>query len=130
MTKLNQPCPCGSGKKYRACCAAKDAARRKLAKQSKKLLTWVGAAAVVGALAYGIARSSGVPFDEKDLTVVDFTILNSSQKKTALEAANGTRCVCGCGMTLAQCVATDSTCPLRDGNIGKIRTMVTQAKGS
>jgi hypothetical protein len=30
-------------------------------------------------------------------------------------------------MTLAQCVATDSTCPIRDSNVARIRTMVTEA---
>jgi hypothetical protein len=30
-------------------------------------------------------------------------------------------------VTLAQCVATDSTCPVRDGNIDRIRTMVKDA---
>jgi hypothetical protein len=28
-------------------------------------------------------------------------------------------------MTLAQCVATDMTCPIRTENLGRIRTMVT-----
>jgi hypothetical protein len=31
-------------------------------------------------------------------------------------------------MTLAQCVATDSTCPVREGNIDRIRTMVRDAE--
>ena len=31
----------------------------------------------------------------------------------------------GCGMTLAQCVATDMTCPIRTDNLGRIRGMVT-----
>ncbi len=32
MTKIgrNDPCPCGSGKKYKKCCEAKDSAPRKL----------------------------------------------------------------------------------------------------
>jgi hypothetical protein len=31
-------------------------------------------------------------------------------------------------MTLAQCVSTDSTCPVREGNIDRIRTMVRDAE--
>ena len=57
-------------------------------------------------------------------------VMAASEKRTALEAANSARCTCGCGMTLAQCVSTDSTCPVREGNIGRIRTMVQQAKGT
>ena len=30
-------------------------------------------------------------------------------------------------MTLAQCVATDMTCPVREGNLDRIRTMVRNA---
>ncbi len=44
---------------------------------------------------------------------IDFSGLDAKQKRGALEAANAARCNCGCGMTLAQCVATDSTCPIR-----------------
>jgi len=33
-------------------------------------------------------------------------------------------------MTLAQCVATDSTCPIRDSNVDKIRHLVDQASHS
>jgi len=50
-----------------------------------------------------------------------------STERTALEAANTARCTCGCGMTLAQCVSTDMTCPVREGNIEKIKTMVRDA---
>ena len=30
-------------------------------------------------------------------------------------------------MTLAQCVATDSTCPIRETNVDKIKNMVEEA---
>jgi hypothetical protein len=91
------------------------------------MLTWivgVGAAALV---VYGVSQMSGVAYSDKDLAVVDFSNLSSKEKRTALEAANAARCTCGCGMTLAQCVATDSTCPLRTGNIDRIKGMVAQA---
>ena len=125
--KLGQPCPCGSGRKYKDCCAARHAARRRTLRRSRKLLTWIGAIAVVAALIYGISLTSGVPYTDVDIRVVDFSGLNQREKRTALQAANRERCSCGCGMTLAQCVATDSTCPRRTTNIGRIKTMVDQA---
>lgn len=67
---------------------------------------------------------SGVAYTDADIRVVDFSLLTSKEKRSALQAANRARCVCGCGMNLAQCVATDSTCPLRDRNIQSIRTIV------
>jgi len=87
----------------------------------------LAALAVVALLLYGVTEMSGVPYDDKDIGVVDFSGLTRSQKKEALQAANRSRCTCGCGMNTAQCVATDSTCPLREDNIKKIRTMVRDA---
>lgn len=81
--------------------------------------------AVAAAIIYGISTSSGVAYSDADLHGVDFSILNASEKRTALQTANRARCNCGCGMTLAQCVATDMTCPIRTENLGRIRTMVT-----
>lgn len=89
---------------------------------------WALAVLVVGLLGYAISGMSGVAYDEKAIGVVDFSGLTSAQKKEALQAANRSRCPCGCGMNTAQCVATDSTCPLREDNIGKIRTMVREAR--
>ena len=86
--------------------------------------------AVVGGLIYGLARSSAIRYTERDLTDIDFTYLNEDQKRAALVEANADRCTCGCGMTLAQCVATDMTCPVRTGNITKIRGMVQKALNS
>jgi hypothetical protein len=123
--KPNQPCPCGSGKKYRDCHALKDSRRRKLVSQSRKLLIWVGAIAVIALVVYGL--SSTVAYDEKKIAAVNFSGLNASQKRTALRAANAARCTCSCGMTLAQCVATDSTCPIRTDNIARIKGMVAEA---
>ena len=122
--KLSQPCPCGSGKKYKHCCALKKETRRRTVRRSKKILKWIGAAAVLALLVYAFSRTPGVPYTDTDIAVVDFSGLNLSQKRVALGAANQARCSCGCGMTLAQCVATDSTCPRRSQNIQRIRTMV------
>ena len=103
-------------------------AKRRAARRSSKLVTWVVAIGAAALVVYGVSQMSSIAYGDKDLAVVDFSDLNSKEKRTALEAANSARCTCGCGMTLAQCVATDSTCPLRDGNISRIRGMVAQAR--
>jgi hypothetical protein len=92
-----------------------------------RLLTWSAVVGVLGLAAYGVSQMSSIAYTDKDIRAVDFSSLDSTQRKTALEAANQARCVCGCGMSLAQCVATDSTCPLRDGNIVRIQAMVEKA---
>jgi hypothetical protein len=102
-------------------------AKRRAARRSSKLLTWIVVAATMALVVYGISQMSSIAYSDRDLGVVDFSDLSSKQKRTALEAANSARCTCGCGMTLAQCVATDSTCPLRVGNIDRIKGMVAQA---
>ena len=128
--KLNQPCPCGSGKKYRECCAQRDERRRKDVRRSKQILKWAGGLAALALIIYLVSQASGVPFDEDAIGVVDFSALSGPQKRIALQTANGARCTCGCGMTLAQCVATDSTCPVRSDNIDRIKDMVAKAKVS
>jgi hypothetical protein len=92
-----------------------------------RALKWIAALAVVGLVVYGVSQMDGVAYGERELGVVNFSDLSSSGKRSALKAANLARCACGCGMTLAQCVATDSTCPVRDGNIDRIKTMVKEA---
>ena len=99
---------------------------RKAARRSR-LITWVTIAAVVGLVGYGLSQLSNVAYTDQDIKVVDFSSLDGKQKRGALEAANQARCTCGCGMTLAQCVATDSTCPVRDSNIDRIKVIVQQA---
>jgi len=102
---------------------------RKAAGRSK-LVKWLVIAAVVGGIGYGISQMSTIAYGEAEIKVVDFSGLDAAQKRSALEAANAARCTCGCGMTLAQCVATDSTCPVRDDNIAQIRRIVDQASRS
>lgn len=91
---------------------------------------WVGVLAVVGGIFYFLANTSGIAYGERQLTAIDFSSLNADQKRAALVEANADRCTCGCGMTLAQCVATDMTCPVRQDNITKIRGMVQKALAS
>ena len=85
-------------------------------------------AGAVALVVYGVSQMSSIAYSDQDILVVNFSDLSSKEKRTALEAANTARCTCGCGMTLAQCVSTDSTCPMRDGNIDRIKGMVAQAR--
>lgn len=101
-------------------------ARRATARRAS-LIRWTVGLALLALIIFGLSQMSNVAYDEDDIGVVSFADLSSNQKQTALEAANGARCPCGCGMTLAQCVATDSTCPLRQTNIDRIRGMVAEA---
>ena len=106
---------------------SKHAARNRLVRRAKSFGITLAVLAVVGAIIYALASSPGIAYNERDLTDIDFTSLNSEQKRAALVEANAGRCTCGCGMALAQCVATDMTCPIRSGNITKIRAMVQKA---
>ena len=92
-----------------------------------KLVKWIVAAAVLGAAGYGVSQMSNIAYGDAEIKVIDFSGLDAKQKRGALEAANAARCNCGCGMTLAQCVATDSTCPIRQDNVDKIKKMVNDA---
>jgi hypothetical protein len=92
-----------------------------------KLVKWLVAAAVIGGIGYGVSQMSNIAYGEAEIKVIDFSGLDAKQKHGALQAANAARCNCGCGMTLAQCVATDSTCPIRETNVDKIKRMVDDA---
>jgi hypothetical protein len=85
-------------------------------------------AGVVALVVYGVSQMSSIAYTDRDIAVVDFSMLSSKEKNNALEAANRARCTCSCGMTLAQCVATDSTCPVRNDNIDRIKRIVEEAR--
>lgn len=101
--------------------------RRKKSSPWVRALAWVAVLGMAGLVLYGVLQTSGVPYGENALSMVNFTGLNASQKQTVLKAANGARCTCGCGLGLAECVATDSTCPIRESNIDRIKAMVREA---
>ena len=105
-------------------------ARNRLLRRAKSSAITLGVLAIIGAILYALATSPSIAYNERDLTDVDFTSLTADQKRAALVEANADRCSCGCGMALAQCVATDMTCPIRSGNITKIRGMVQKAMNS
>jgi hypothetical protein len=110
------------GKRQRA---AKS--RSRVPKPLRKVLVWAAVLSLAAGFIYVVSENAGVPYDERAIAVVDFSSLDATAKKTALQAANRARCTCTCGMQLAQCVATDSTCPIRTENIERIKTMVRQA---
>lgn len=138
----NEACPCGSGKKYKRCCALKEGGALK---GSTKILIWIAGVALAVFLGYAVTQmgpgSGSGPslgmggmartgyYTDRDLREVDFSALTEEQKHEVLDHANEARCTCGCGMSLAQCVATDSTCPLRNSNIERIRSLVQQETG-
>jgi hypothetical protein len=103
-------------------------AKRRAARRSSALLKWTVATGVVALVVYGVSQMSNIAYSDKDLAMIDFSDLSPREKRTALKEANSARCPCGCGMTLAQCVATDGTCPLRNGHIDRIRDMVARAR--
>jgi hypothetical protein len=92
-----------------------------------KAIKWTIGVALVAGLGYLVSQSSDVPYNERAIGVVNFSDLSPKGKKAALKAANDARCSCGCGLGLAECVSTDKTCPIREGNIERIRAMVRDA---
>ena len=125
-----QPCPCGSGKLYKNCCALKGRQRRaRLVKKARRLIPRIAVVGVLVLLVYGISQiGPSLAFTDRDLNMINFSGLNPDKKEEVLVAANRAACTCGCGMKLAQCVATDSTCPIRSSNIQQIANMVEDAK--
>src|SRR5688572_24951437 len=110
--------------KSRAKPNTKYVARGRTMRRVKTAAIWIAVVAAIGGILYGLATTSSIAYNERHLTAIDFTSLSDDQKHAALVEANTGRCGCGCGMTLAQCVATDMTCPIRTDNITKIRAMV------
>jgi hypothetical protein len=105
-------------------------AKRRAAKKRSRALKWTVALAAVALIGYGISQMSNVAYGERQLPMINFSDLTAEQKHAALEEANEARCPCGCGMTLAQCVATDPNCPMRTGHITLIREMVARARAA
>ncbi len=110
-----------------------------------KILIWIAGVALAVLLGYAVTHmgpgSGSGPslgtggmlrtgyYTDRDLREVDFSALTGEQKQEVLDQANEARCTCGCSLGLAQCVATDSTCPLRNSNIERIRSLVQQESG-
>jgi hypothetical protein len=105
-------------------------AQRRASRQRSKVIKWTVALGVVALIGYGVSQMSNIAYGENRLPMINFSDLTAAQKDAALEEANEERCPCGCGMTLAQCVATDETCPMRSAHIDLIRGMVARARAS
>jgi hypothetical protein len=101
--------------------------RKKPARSATALLKWGLFGAILLLVVYGLSQMSGIAYTDRDISVVNFSTLSSQERRSALRAANGAGCSCGCRMTLAQCVSTDSTCPIREANIERIKTIVREA---
>ena len=101
--------------------------RRTRAAPFYKAIKWTVGLALAASVVYLVIQSAGVPYDDRAIGVVNFSDLSPKGKKAALKAANDARCSCGCGLGLAECVSTDKSCPIRESNIERIRTMVRDA---
>ena len=109
---------------------AREEERRRRQKGSPlylKAIKWVVGLSLTAGAVYFISQSAGVPYDDKAIAVVNFSDLSAKGRKVALKEANAARCSCGCGLGLAECVSTDKTCPIREGNVERIKTMVRNA---
>jgi hypothetical protein len=62
-----------------------------------------------------------------ELPEVDFSGLNAEQKKGALKRLNSETCICGCGLTLAQCRINDTACEISKGLAAKVVKEVAEA---
>ena len=101
--------------------------KRQAAPLYLRAVKWTVGLALVAGVVYFVSQNAGVAFDERAIGVVNFSDLSPAGRKKALRAANDARCSCGCGLGLAECVSTDKTCPIREGNVERIRTMVRDA---
>ena len=61
---------------------------------------------------------------------LDVSALNDKQRNWLMKKTNRVRCMCGCGMTLAQCINTDMTCPVRNRNIQQAKKLSSEAKNN
>lgn len=125
MTKIgrNVPCPCGSGKKYKNCCAI----RKKLSSTRKITIVVVVFVllAITGVfLLYSgkstpansfsgrilpftasntVSRTASDTASRADLPGVDFLGLTGGQQEEVMQQANQQNCTCSCGLTIAAC---------------------------
>jgi hypothetical protein len=107
---------------------AKDRRPRRRKSALASAIKWIVGVGLVVLMAYVALEFGGVAYGEDALKVINFSNLTASQKRRVLQDANQARCTCGCGLGLAECVATDSTCPIRTSNIDRINTMVREAR--
>lgn len=61
VTSRNAPCPCGSGKKFKNCCLAKDVNEKKAGRRKRLVILIVLAAVIISGIALSVARSAFAP---------------------------------------------------------------------
>ena len=131
MAKIgrNAPCPCGSGKKYKNCCAI----RKKLSSTRKITIGVVVFIlfAITGVFLLSSGKSTPAnplskrirPFtpsntvsrtvsdtaSRADLPGVDLSGLTGGQQEEVMQQANQQNCTCSCGLTIAECRRKMST---------------------
>ena len=129
-------CPCGSTEKYKFCCGSKEN-KKILLKRRKKFQLSIGL--VILLAVFGVEKKFQVfsLFGDKlsgigstnyaSISGLDVSALNDKQRNWLMKKTNRVRCICGCGMTLAQCINTDMTCPLRNSNSQRARKLSIKA---
>ena len=142
----NAPCPCGSGKKYKRCHGANVVTGRHRPKWLIGASIALAAAALIGLAItqranaprptsafsptfYGGRGGSGVT-SYSTIEGIDFSGLSEAEHLQVMKTANKELCTCGCRLTLAECINTDMTCPIRRQTIARARQLVAQARKS
>ncbi|HLG43289.1 MAG TPA: hypothetical protein VI643_07980 [Planctomycetota bacterium] len=59
---------------------------------------------------------------------LDVAGLDEDARKRILLDANHRGCGCGCGMTVAQCLVTDPTCPVREKLFRELQETIDRAR--
>ena len=125
----NDPCPCGSGEKYKNCCQGREN-RKQILSPGRIAIAAMGISVLAGLGYYGLpssrrppvtvpasfplsasgARPSSQPTVYSEIPGVDLTTLTDAQRNRALRRANAENCPCGCGLTVAACRHLDRSC--------------------
>ena len=132
-------CPCGSTEKYKFCCGSKEK-KKILLKRRNKAKLGIGLVILLAVFgveikfqvfsSFGNQLSSFGSTSYASISGLDVSALNDKQHNWLMKKTNRIRCTCGCGMTLAQCINTDMTCPVRNRNIQQAKKLSSEAKNN
>src|SRR5262245_9258138 len=89
----NDPCPCGSGKKYKRCCLEKDAAREReaLAAGVKPPSPWAGSPKMAAEIRGAFATATGGDDDDDELETLSNAAVDLVQAGKLDEAEKAAR---------------------------------------
>ena len=142
--KRNDPCPCGSGKKFRKCHGVAKKPSGVPAWLFFALLALLAAAALYyknsgnaasnslaplpsSSAASPVSGAAGVPLVSDPLARFEnlpgfpLSDVTQSQKKRFLDRVNSENCTCGCtGDTVAKCVVQDPNCQIAPAMANRI----------